>query len=72
MKVKPYRACDICSEEYRKSYKCMRVKMNWNVMGYDGANRLEKLDICPKCGELMFEWILKNRIKELKKRSKDG
>lgn len=62
MKVKPYRTCDICLEEYRKEYKCMKIKINWNYMEYVGGNKLEKMDICPKCGELMLEWILKQRV----------
>lgn len=29
MKVKPYRICDICGEEYEKTHGCMRIKVKW-------------------------------------------
>lgn len=64
MKVKPYRVCDICGEEYHKTHNCMKVKILIDPMRYTETYGdlpiMSKLDICPKCAEdLMSELMLK-------------
>lgn len=52
MKIRPYRVCDICGEEYRKTHNCMKVKILIDPMGYTEMYGdlpiMSKWDICPK------------------------
>ena len=64
MKIRPYRVCDICGEEYHKTHNCMRVKILIDPMRYTEMYGdlpiMSKWDICPKCAEdLMAELMLK-------------
>ena len=74
MKIKPYRVCDICGNQYEKRDKCMRVglkvKILKNEMGYDDLPIMEKMDICPHCGKMMLNYLrIKNqeRFEPIKK-----
>ncbi len=62
MKVKPYRICDICKKEIADKNTWDRVVIKqrfWsrNYIGYD------RIDLCPKCQEKMFDWIRNERRK---------
>lgn len=64
MKIRPYRVCDICGEEYHKTHNCMKVKILIDPMRYTEMYGdlpiMSKWDICPKCAEdLMSELMLK-------------
>ena len=64
MKIRPYRVCDICGEEYHKTHNCMKVKILIDPMRYTEMYGdlpiMSKWDICPKCSEdLMSELMLK-------------
>ena len=64
MKIRPYRVCDICGDEYHKTHNCMKVKILIDPMRYTEMYGdlpiMSKLDICPKCAEdLMSELMLK-------------
>ena len=63
MKVKPYRICDICGEEYQKRSGCMKIKVkNLIYPDYsDSMHWFETMDICPACGELLIDWIRNRR-----------
>lgn len=57
MKIKPYRICDICGNEYNKTHMSMKVKIIRNSMAYYCCYNFEKMDICPKCSVEMISWI---------------
>lgn len=45
MKIKPYRICDICGDEYNKTHMSMKVKIIHNSAAYYyGAVKLD--DFC--------------------------
>ena len=71
MKVKPYRICDICGEEYQKRSGCMKIKVKkiYSADYIDSINRFESMDICPACGELLIGWI---RNRGMLKEATDG
>ena len=58
MKVKPYRRCDICNDDYLKVKNCMKIKQ-YSVPLDSG--RFENIDVCPTCSKLMIKWIRKQR-----------
>ena len=68
MKVKPYRICDICGEEYEKTHGCMSIKVKrfYDIYGfcdmYGDLKIMSTMDICPECGYLMIDWILNRRM----------
>ena len=65
MKVKPYRLCDICGKAYVKTHGIMKVKRFYDPFGicdmYNEPKIMYRMDICPKCGELMLTWIKEQR-----------
>ena len=63
MKVKPYRICDICREEYQKRSGCMKIKVKklYSEDYIDRINWLESMDICPECGVKLIEQVRKMR-----------
>lgn len=67
MKVKPYRICDICKNEYEKTHGCMRVKVKrfYDAYGfcdmYGDPKFMSTMDICPACGEILIDWIRDRR-----------
>ena len=69
MKVKPYRICDICKNEYEKTHGCMRIKVKrfYDAYGfcdmYGTPKFMSTMDICPACGEILIEQTLKIRRK---------
>lgn len=67
MKIRPYRVCDICGNQYNKVDGCMKIKVKQynNAMGYDQLPIMDTMDICPRCGKiLLFE--VNERIKKRK------
>lgn len=66
MKVKPYRICDICGEEYQKRSGCMKIKVkNLIYPDYsDSIHWFENMDICPACGETLIKQVQKMRRKQ--------
>lgn len=64
MKVKPYRICDICGEEYQKRNGCMNIKvkrLRWPDYS-DSLEFFDRMDICAPCGILLIEQVRKMRI----------
>ena len=68
MKIKPYRKCDICGNQYDKSHMAIKVKYLDDSMGYVARGEMiaimEKMDICPECSEKMIEWIRDQRSRK--------
>ena len=62
MKVKPYRICDICGEEYEKRSGCMNIKVKrLQYPDYsDGIHWFESMDICASCGGMLIN-LVRNR-----------
>ena len=63
VKVKPYRICDICRNEYQKKSGCMRIEVKrLQYPDYsDSLHFFNRMDICPVCGELLTDWIRNRR-----------
>lgn len=66
MKVKPYRICDICGEEYQKRSGCMKIKVKrLQYPDYsDSLHFFESMDICASCGMKLIEQVRKMRREE--------
>lgn len=60
MKVKPYRRCDICNDDYLKVKNCMKIKY-YRTGDYYELNQFENFDVCPVCAKKMIEWIRTQR-----------
>ena len=67
MKVKPYRICDICGEEYQRRSGCMKIKVkNLNYPDYsdEPIHFFETMDLCASCGVKLIEQVRKMRREE--------
>ena len=58
MKVKPYRICDICKEQYTKRSGCMRItRLEFPSWADDDLHFFERMDICPSCADMLIEVV---------------
>ena len=66
MKVKPYRACDICGQQYEKGKDCLKIKVGydgWDFWGDYQPPWFSKIDICPDCSREILREVEKRRRK---------
>lgn len=73
MKIRPYRVCDICGNQYNKVDGCMKIKVKRynNPMGYDELPIMDTMDICPRCGKILL-LVVEERIKNLENKKRAG
>lgn len=67
MKIRPYRVCDICGNQYDKTHNCMKVKILNDPMRnkeyYGDLRIMETMDICPRCGKILL-YEVSERVKK--------
>ena len=72
MKVKPFRACDICGRAYNKVNGCMKIKVKrFDQVYNDGSRIMETMDICPRCGSILL-CVVKERVESLENKKRAG
>ena len=64
MKVKPYRICDICGQEYYKNNGILKVKI-YNQPFEGDLFPWEKVDICSNCDAKLINNIFYERNEEV-------
>lgn len=64
MKIKPYRICDVCENEYYKVKSCAKVKIMHDPTGFNDKNYFKNIDICPDCTTNMIKYLKEKQLRQ--------